>query len=202
MKGQGPRAGAQSEEKDVTTHPQWLTSCVKRSFAQRAQGTEGMQTRRKALGTTELRTQRAKEGKMTARDSPAAARLSSSALMASRSDGTTSQSASYPLRMLARRFCSLCIWLARFWLGLSSACRCPPPDDEGGCIAEGVSGDVESSEGVVEGRRCRFILWLAVLDDVSESPSGGRERLLDDVRWRRTEGAELDVLIPGCSSRC
>lgn len=42
---------------------------------------------------------------------------SSSSRIASRSGGTTSQSASYPRRMFARRFCSDWMWFARFWDG-------------------------------------------------------------------------------------
>lgn len=44
----------------------------------------------------------------------AAAASSSSLRIASCKAGTVSQSASYPRRMLALRFCSDCMWLARF----------------------------------------------------------------------------------------
>ena len=60
---------------------------------------------------------------------------SSSARIASRSAGTTSHSASYPLRMFARRFCSDWMWFARFCDGESRVPFAAAPLPGAGALA-------------------------------------------------------------------
>lgn len=108
----------------------------------------------------------------------------SSAAIAVRRSGTALHSASYPRRMFARRFCSLCMWFCRFCIADSSA-------GLGAGILPAPAPVPANASAAPED------VWRRVL--VAPLPGGDcRERLEAPARSSRSgEDKRLDVVVAG-----